>query len=381
MSWISENYEKAALGGAAVVALGLGIFGWQNLTSVEEDFGSEAKGVGPNDPSVKSADQVSTAYSHFDIKREWVQGEDDGRPVDLFTGVPLFVNKNSESPVDLLKGEAVHPPIPNQWWLENRIDPGFGDSPERDADEDGFSNLEEFTAKTDPGDKRDYPNPISKLSYVGDESVQWVLRPGFPSDDGSFTFEYRDTAGKRNKVSAANPIPQGKLFFAELPVKDRFKLLGSEVRPVMNEQIGAEVDKTFVQIEDQKENKKGMKYEIPSQFRWADADDFSYYDRTAILTLDALGIAGQEFKVEELTTFALPPGTKAMRFRVAEVTPEFIVVEEKLEDGQTKTHRINKGAVGPEGGALNALAPIENAVAPVEDAVAPDEEVVDPLEE
>jgi hypothetical protein len=348
MSWFSENYEKAALGGAAVVAAGLFYLGWQKYGSVDEDFSAEPKGVGSNDPAVKDGDRVSTAKASFGLTREWVQGEDNGRPVDLFTGVALFVNKNDKSkPVDLLKDAPVHPPIPNGWWIEHRIDPGFGDSPQRDADEDGFSNLEEFTAKTDPNNAKDYPSLLAKLSYVGDESVQWVLRPGFESN-GAFTFEYSDNLRKANKIGAANPVPPGQIFFAEGDVaKGRFKFIGSEKRREMNEAIRAEVDVTIVKVEDQKPNKLGKVYEIPSMFRRGDAGKFSQYDRTAILTLDAVGMAGNEFRVEENTEFSLPPGGGKATFKLIEVTPDKITVETTDKDGTKVTHEFAKGDKGP----------------------------------
>mgnify|MGYP007086490453 CR=1 FL=1 len=127
MSWFSENYEKAALGAGALVAAGLVFVGWQKYGSVGNDFSSEPKGTGPSDPSVKNGDLVSTAKASYSLERQWIKGDDNGRPVDLFTGVALFVNKNDPTkPLDLLKGEEVHEGIPNQWWLDNRIDPGFG---------------------------------------------------------------------------------------------------------------------------------------------------------------------------------------------------------------------------------------------------------------
>lgn len=349
MSWFSENYEKAALGGAAVVAAGLLFAGWQKYGTVGDDFSAEPRGSGANDPSVKDSDQVSTAIASFNLRRELVQGEDNGRPVDLFTGVALFVNKNSPNePVDLNGAgvEPVHPPIPNQWWIENRIDPGYGDSPQRDADEDGFSNIDEFTAQTDPNDPRAYPALISKLSYVGDESVQWVLRPGFEAQ-GAFTFEYSDGLGKGNKVGAANPVPPGQVFFEEGAAQGRFKMLGSEKRMVRNEAIKADVETTFVKVEDQRPNKLGTVYEIPAQFRKSDARDFAYYDRTAILSLDALGLAGEEFKVEENTAFSLPPGGKNNNYKVTEVTPDRVSIEMTDKDGKKTTYGIAKGETGP----------------------------------
>ena len=57
MSWFSKNYEKAALGGAAVVALGLAYMGWSTFGSFEQDFGAGLKGQGNNNAAVRDADR------------------------------------------------------------------------------------------------------------------------------------------------------------------------------------------------------------------------------------------------------------------------------------------------------------------------------------
>lgn len=348
MSWISENYEKAAVGAAVLAAAGLAFAGWSKLGSVDLNFGSTPKGPPPvSDPSVKGAGMVAQTKSSFQLKREWIEGEDEGRLVDLFTGVALFVNKNElKKPVDLIEGEAVHDGIPNSWWLEYRIDPGFGDAPLRDEDADGFTNQEEFTAKTDPTDAKQFPPLITKLTFIAAESVKWVLRPGFEAAGGSFTFTYGD--GKAiNRVGAANPVPVGGIFFEKGAAAGRFKLLGSEKRKVMNEAIQSEEEITFVSIEDQKPNKKGDVYEIPAAFRTADQGKHARFDRTAVLSLEALDLAGQEFRIEENTAFALPSGEGKKPYKMKEVTPERIVIEFTGEDGKVLTYEIIKGAMGP----------------------------------
>lgn len=348
MSWISENYEKAAVGAALLAAAGLAYVGWSKIGSVDLDFGSTPKGPpAKSDPGVKSAGMVAQTKSSFQLKREWIKGDDEGRLVDLFTGVALFVNKNDlKKPVDLIEGQDVHPGIPNSWWLEYRIDPGFGDSPLRDEDEDGFSNQDEFTAKTDPSNKQEFPPLITKIIYIGDETVQWVLRPGFEAQGGSFTFTYGD--GKAmNRVGAATPVPPGGIFFEQGAAMGRFKLLGSERRRVMNEAIQAEEEVTFVRIEDQKPNKKGTIYEIPASFRTAEQRKHARFDRTAVLSLEALGLDGQEFRIEENTSFALPLGNAKKPYKMKEVTPERIVIEFTGEDGKVQAYEIVKGAMGP----------------------------------
>jgi hypothetical protein len=152
-------------------------------------------------------------------------------------------------------------------------------------------------------------------------------------------FEYSDTKRVRVKNPAVEPIKPNTLFFKEDAAKEaksRFKYLGFENR------VEGESNIDFIKVEDQKHNKKGMVYEIPANFRADNVGIHAKYDRTAKLSLEALGLGGQEFKVEELTDFALPKDAESKRFRMIEVSPTRIVVRETLEDGSTKLHEIAK---------------------------------------
>jgi hypothetical protein len=345
MSWFAKNYEKAALGGSVAAALGLAFLGYSKLSGVEQDFGAGLKGQGNNNAAVRDADLIPKTLASLKLDRTWNQALDGDRPVDLFTGIPLFISSLApEKPIDLLKDAPVHPPIPNTWWIENRLDPGFADSPNRDPDEDGFSNLEEFNAKTDPNSAKSIPSLIAKLMYVKDESLGWVLRPGYGSD-GSFPFNYQDTKGAVNKTGAADMITPGGLFFAKGPMMNRFKLLGSEVRKELNKKINIEMDVTIVRIEDQRPNKKGVIYEIPAPLSEERKNEHLKYDRTAIFSLEALGLNGKEFKVEENTKFALPPDSPKKDYLAKIVTPESVTVEYTNPAGETKTFRLGKGGL------------------------------------
>ena len=345
MSWFAKNYEKAALGGSVAAALGLAFLGYSKLSGVEQDFGAGLKGQGNNNAAVRDADLIPKTLASLKLDRTWNQALDGDRPVDLFTGIPLFISSLApEKAIDLLKDAPLHPPIPNTWWIENRLDPGFADSPNRDPDQDGFSNLEEFNAKTDPNSAKSIPSLIAKLMYVKDESLGWVLRPGYGSD-GSFPFNYQDTKGAVNKTGAADMIAPGGLFFAKAPMKERFKFLGSEVRKEMNKKLNIEMEVTIVRVEDQRPNKKGVIYEIPAPLSEERKNEHLKYDRTAIFSLEALGLNGKEFKVEENTKFALPPDSPKKDYLAKIVTPDSVTVEYTNPAGETKTFQIGKGGL------------------------------------
>ncbi len=348
MSWFSKNYEKAALGGAVAVTLGFAYMGWSKLGSVEVDFGTGLKGHGNNNAAVRDADLIPKTLASLKLDRAWVQALDGERAVDLFTGIPLFVSSAAPAtPIDLLEkgGQAVHPPILNTWWIENRLDPGFGDSPSRDPDGDGFSNLEEFLSKTNPNNAKSVPSLIAKLMYVKDESLTWVLRPTYGDGNGNFPFKYQDNNKGINQTGSADMIAPNGLFFAKGVMANRFKLMGSEVRKELNPKIKIEMDTTYVRIEDQRPNKKGTVYEFPAPLSEERMNEHAKYDRTAIFSLEALGLNGKEFKVEENTAFALPPDSPKMAYLAKKVSPESVTIEYTNPAGEKKTIEINKGSL------------------------------------
>ncbi|MES2439784.1 MAG: Amuc_1099 family pilus-like system protein [Verrucomicrobiota bacterium] len=345
MSWFSKNYEKAALGGAVAVALGLAYLGWSKFGGVEEEFGAGLKGAGNNNAAVLNADLISKALVSMKRDLTPTQGMAGERPVDLFTGIPLFVTSTEpDKPLDPYSGPLIHPPILNAWWNEHRLDPGFADSPNRDPDEDGFSNLEEYNAKTDPNDSKSVPSLIAKLLYIRDESLTWVIRPTY-GDNGSFPFKYQDTKGGVNQTGAADMVAPNGLFFAKGVMANRFKLLGSEVRKELSKNTNIEVEVTYVRIEDQRANKKGTVYEFPAPLSEERMKEHVKYDRTAIFSLQALGYKDKEFKVEENTTFALPPDGAKKDYLAKTVTPESVTIEYTDPAGEKKTVEIKKGSM------------------------------------
>lgn len=347
MSWLSKNYEKAALGGAVVVALGLAYLGWAKLSGVETDFPPNTAEPGAGNTAVIGADAIPKAKQSMKLDRTWTQAMDGEWSVDLFTGIPLFIKRSEpDKTVDLRKDEPIHPPIPNTWWLDNHIDPGFADSPNRDPDSDGFSNLEEFKAKTDPNNAKSIPALLAKLMFQRQEALTWSLRPGF-GDQGKFGFSYHEVQGKiwidKNKLKAGETAGPGDIIFADGPAKGRFKMLGSELRQIENPKTHSPQEVTIVRIEDQRPNKKGDIYEFPSPLSEERRNEFAQSDRTAVFSLEALGQEGKEFKVEERTAFAIPQDADKKDYFLKKVSENSVTVEGPGPDGQRVSVDIPKG--------------------------------------
>lgn len=344
MSWLETNYEKASLGGAAVVALGLAFMGWSKYGNVESDFANSLKHQGNNNAAVQDAELIPKAVSSLTSEHIWVPAIDKERPVDLFVGIPLFIPSAAPTTtIDPWRDEPIHPPIPNKWWLDHKLDPGNADSPARDPDADGYSNLEEYLAKTDPNDAASFPPLIAKLKYVRDESLTWAIRPSYGSE-GKFPFNYVDSTGVQNKTGAADMVAPGGMFFSKGVMKDRFKFLGAETRQEMSPKTNSPVEITYVRIEDQKPNKKGKVYEIPAPLSEERMNEHRQYDRTAVMSLQALGNDATEVKVEEFTTFSLPFGGAKKDYLLKSVEPESITVEYTDAAGEKKTVKISKGS-------------------------------------
>jgi len=223
MSWFSDNYEKAALGGAAVVSVAFAFIAYSNKDAVEESFTlSHAKHS--DDVSIPGLPKIKHVKASLESQHIWPQSDMGSRKVDLMIGVPLFAKRGDpDHPVDLLKSASVHSEIPNTWWLENNLDPGYSDSPERDPDKDGFSNREEYVAQTDPNAFKSHPDPVSKLVVSSVKTTYNLLKPS-PFGGGKYKFKLQNYKGRDRNKMGMEPITDGQVipFTGEL-MKDRFK--------------------------------------------------------------------------------------------------------------------------------------------------------------
>lgn len=179
-SWISQNYEKLAL----VIALAILLISALLLVlqiggqrrKFDQRMQSEAGQVGrpaaPLDTTVVSnllARLTSPFQAQMEGKRFMV-GElrvasiPDGAPIPYAAALDPFSGKEQPA-IDVdpdSDGDGIPDKIELKWGL-NVFDPSDAQG---DLDGDGYSNLEEYLAGTDPTDAASFPPPAAKLRLV-----------------------------------------------------------------------------------------------------------------------------------------------------------------------------------------------------------------------
>ncbi len=116
-------------------------------------------------------------------------GEYANDPVNWFAAAPTAGRPNSDTPVD---PDRDHDGLPNDWESANSLNPDDPTDAGRDADGDGLTNLQEFTAGT---------NPQSKDSTLRGEPV---IEPG-----GQFALRFQAVAGKTYTVQYRDSLVVG----------------------------------------------------------------------------------------------------------------------------------------------------------------------------
>jgi hypothetical protein len=121
----------------------------------------------------------------------------------------LFVSRQyllkDDTLIDPIEGdENLHAPITNAWLMANNLDLADASIKDKDADSDGFTNLEEFLAGTNPKASDSSPPVLNKLRLVQFTSKQFPLVfKGDASGAGtSFLINLKTEKGRSRTLTA-----------------------------------------------------------------------------------------------------------------------------------------------------------------------------------
>lgn len=187
------SYEKVILAISALLAIGVAVYLILLTQGFEESLAAES-GMSRNDLNPPATAAMVDAIDTLKKKYAWVSPLRNGKPVPLNKSV-LLVMKGGEL-FDLTLPEPMfRPPMTNLFVIGDKsktppedplphlFSPNVGD---QDADGDGFSNLEEFNAKTDPRDPQKMPPLTNKLFLSQRISHDYIVK--LVSGDGT-TFQ------------------------------------------------------------------------------------------------------------------------------------------------------------------------------------------------
>ena len=312
------SYEKIILTIASILAIGVAVYLVLESKGFEENL-TLAQGNSKNDLTPPNKQAVVDATDTLKKKYSWVSPERNGKPVPLNKSVLLVMKLGETMPFDLLLPEPqFRPPMTNQFLtgdttkippespLPDIFSPNVG---ELDADGDGFSNLEEFTAKTDPRDANSMPPFTDKLVLRQRISHDYILK--LVSGDGA-TFQIQRL--KPTKASVFKPLNEEFGFDRGVT---RFKLLGAKKETIQHPTLGP-MDAYVANVLDLSTNKEfeltqGVEknlaeYEAELEFRWKKRHSIPGVREGKTFQLPGLGVTYFILKLEETKAVIAPLG-------------------------------------------------------------------------
>jgi hypothetical protein len=172
MNSLRQHYEYALLIAAAVLLLVCSIFIWRNAASLGSQMSVMPPGPPFNDASpVAKSQELAAAIQKLHQPSQWTAAGRSG----LFVPEKHFIGANG-LPV-ALKTTELHSPVPNEWLEQFGLPIADVDVLEQDPDRDGFNNLDEWAAHTNPTDPNSHPEYYTKLKLksVTEESFRLVF--------------------------------------------------------------------------------------------------------------------------------------------------------------------------------------------------------------
>lgn len=207
--------------------------------------------------------------------------------------------------------------LPDEWERRYGLNAGDASDANADADGDGFTNMEEFLAKTDPTDPKDHPPYIDSLSVtlpLKETRMPFIFTGAMPVGKGwrceFFDAKQRDDHGRLGRTMTA---VIGEEIGASVKKPSGFVLKAYEKKEVSRERKGMKGMKVKVDVSEatleRKSDGRVVKLRIASNKREkpapVDVQATLKYERGSVQTFDVVkggevNLNGQNFKVKDI---------------------------------------------------------------------------------
>src|SRR5260370_14353581 len=200
MEWVRAHYERVLLIAAVVLLFLSSILIWSNAARSSSQFhvmppAPSLKGVSPRE----KGQELQAAAEKLHRPPQWTFGGRSG----LFVPEKHFIGANGQPAT--LQTTEVHPPVPNEWLEQFGLPIADSDVLEQDPDNDGFTNLDEWSGHTNPTDVNSHPEYYTKLKLKS--AAEEPFRVGFSSWVGdTFAINTIDFKQPTPFVKVSDPI-------------------------------------------------------------------------------------------------------------------------------------------------------------------------------
>jgi len=232
MDWIKRNYDQFILGLVALVLLVLSGFLIASAIDFHQTFaGIRGQVIHHNEIPPTDLSGLQQATDALQNPGRWDLKEDEG---SLFVSIPYIAQGDTLfDPRKSLK--PLHPPVPNKWIIDHKLDILDNNVLSEDPDGDGFTNLDEWknlkgdgSDATDPNDPKSHPPYYTKLRLV--QYIKQPFRLLFNAYDGDvkkpeslqFQINTVDVRQPTQFVSIGDVIAGTKFKVIKFEVKEEF---------------------------------------------------------------------------------------------------------------------------------------------------------------
>ena len=171
MDQLKAHYEKFLLIAGGVLLAGAALYLAGEHGSLAERFTTpDIVRRGAAFEHDKRIAQLKADRAMMDKQQAW-----DEAPGSLFVSRE-YIQQDGRL-IDIMQGDAeIFPGIPNKWLKQHNLDYSDRKLPERDPDGDGYTNLEEFLAQTNPKDPASHPAAWTKVRLAAIKQEQLRIK-------------------------------------------------------------------------------------------------------------------------------------------------------------------------------------------------------------
>lgn len=195
MDWVKKHYDLVILAVATLCLVSSAAWIATRPTQIEiETMAPRPPRTDQfEEPNLKAIQNASAAAA---APAKWQPDKSGKNQGSLFVS-RKYLLKDGKLLDPIEGGEMLHPPVPNQWLEDNGLELSNNDILQLDADADGFTNLEEFNAKTNPKDKTSTPPSFTKLQLVAfkPEPFRIIFKGDGGTDGKEFQINFQDLKG------------------------------------------------------------------------------------------------------------------------------------------------------------------------------------------